>query len=400
VTQSARHVVGAGEERRVNGIGDRSRLYALGLVASWVLCVALPLGLSVLLNRFAFGLPLLGVGVWYVVLRAGRLASPPARCDRLLARGHFEQALALAERELGVAGPDAWLGTRRLAWLNRMSTALTGLGRYGAGLVLAAEALAAHPDPETLSNCAQGLLWLNRYDEAASAARAALALTRGRSVSANAVVATVALAKGLPAEAEAAARSGLSDVESLLPFVQPAHRAALLAALCRAEREQGDDAQAAKHQRALRRTARRNPVLQAQALMEEADALASGPAPTSPLALERMARAAALAPHYVCWYDSQPATLFEVRGDPAYQATLRAARATWLGALPPAEAGAGAGAPSRVHIAVELAAAAERGYARPARHASWAGLVIQACALVGTLGLLVWWTWRFFLQGA
>jgi hypothetical protein len=113
-----------------------------------------------------------------------------------------------------------------------------------------------------------------------------------------------------------------------------------------------------------------------------------------------MARAAVLAPHYVCWYDSQPATLFEVRGDPAYQATLQAARATWLRALPPAEAGAGAGAPSQVHIAVELAAAAERGYARPARHASWAGLVIQACALMGTLGLLVWWTWRFFLQGS
>jgi hypothetical protein len=400
MTYSAHQSARAGEERRVKGIGDRSRWYVFGLAASWVACVALPLGLSVLLNRFAYGLPLLGVGVWYVAMRAGRLASPPARCDRMLARGQFEQAAVLAERELTVTGRDAWHGTRRLAWLNRLSTALTGLGRYGAGLVLAAEALAAHPDPETLSNCAQCLLWLNRYDEAEEAARTALVLTRGRSVSANAVLATVALAKGQPAEAEAAARSGLNDVEALLPFVQPAHQAALLAALCRAERELDEVAQAEKHLRALRRTARRNPFLQAQALMEEADALASGAAPTRLAALERMARAAVLAPHYVCWYLSQPTTLFEVRGEAAYRAMLEAARANWLGALPPAEAVAQAGAPSRIHIAVELAAAAERGYARPARHASWAGLVIQACALVGTLGLLVWWTWRFFLAGA
>jgi hypothetical protein len=384
----------------VKAIGDRSRLYVIGLAASWVVCVALPLGLSTLLGRFAFGLPLLGVGIWFVALRVGRLASPPARCDRLLARGQFTPAIALCEGELAVGGEDAWRGTRRLAWLIRLGNALAGVGRYGAGLVLAVEALAAHPNPETLASCAQCLLWLNRYEEAEEAARLALKLTRGRSVSANAVVATVALAKGLPAEAEAAARSGLSDAEALLPFVQPAHQAALLAALSRAEREVGEDAQAAKHLRALRRVARHNPLLQAQALMEEADALASGPLPTRLEALERMTRAAALAPHYVCWFLSQPATLFEVRGEPMYAATLETAHAAWQGALPPAEAGAPAGAPSRVHIAVELAAAEERGYTRPARHASATALVIQACALVGTLGLLIWWTWRFFILGA
>jgi tetratricopeptide (TPR) repeat protein len=384
----------------VKAFGDRSRLYVIGLAASWVAFVALPLGLSTLLGRFAFGLPLLGVGVWFVALRIGRLASPPARCERLLSHGQFEQAIALCESELAVTGEDAWLGTRRLAWLNRLSTALTGVGRYGAGLVLAVEALAAHPNPETLTNCAQCLLWLNRHGEAEEAAHLALNLTRGRSVNANAVVATVALAKGLPAEAEAAARSGLSDVEALLPFVQPAHQAALLAALCRAERELGEATQAAKHLRALRRAGRHNPLLQAQALMEEADALASGAESTRLEALERMSRAASLAPHYVCWYLSQPATLYEVRGEAMYRATLETARATWQRALPPAEAAAQAGAPSRVHIAIELAAAAARGYSRPARHASWAALVIQACALVGTLGLLIWWTWRFFILGA
>jgi hypothetical protein len=210
----------------------------------------------------------------------------------------------------------------------------------------------------------------------------------------------VALAKGLPAEAEAAARAGLSDVEALLPFVQPAHQAALLAALCRAERELGESAQAAKHLRALRRAAHRNPLLRAQALMEEADALASGPVPTRLEALDHMVRAAALAPHYVCWYLRQPTTLFEVRGEPIYHATLETAREAWQRTLPPAEAGEDTGAPSPVHVAVELAAAEERGYSRPAPHTIWATLLVQAGAMLGTLGLLVWWTWRFFLQGA
>jgi tetratricopeptide (TPR) repeat protein len=343
---------------------------------------------------------LLGVGIWFVALRVGRMASPPARCDRMLARGQYAQALALCEAALGVPGQDAWTGTRRLAWLNRMSQALTGVGRYGAGLVLATDSLAAHADPETLSNCAQCLLWLNRYVEAEGAARAALALTRGRSVSANAVVATVTLAKGQPAEAEAAARAGLSDVEALLPFVQPAHQAALLAALCRAERELGETTQAEKHLRALRRVAHHNPLLRAEALMEEADTLASGPVPTRLEALDRMVSAAALAPHYVCWYLQQPTTLFEVRGEPIYHATLATAREAWLRTLPPTEAGADGGAPSPVHVAVELATAEERGYSRPAHHAIWATLIVQAGAMLATLGLLVWWTWRFFLQGA
>src|SRR5262249_10183511 len=44
--------------------GDRSRLFTIGLAASWSLVVALPLVASVWLGRAANGVPLFGVVLW------------------------------------------------------------------------------------------------------------------------------------------------------------------------------------------------------------------------------------------------------------------------------------------------------------------------------------------------
>ncbi|HEX9413652.1 MAG TPA: hypothetical protein VF916_09135, partial [Ktedonobacterales bacterium] len=259
---------------------------------------------------------------------------------------------------------------------------------------------AAHPNPETLGNCAQCLLWLNRYEEAATAARLAQSLTRERSVSAHAVLAHVLLAHGQPAEAEAMARSGLSDVEALLPFAQSAHRVSLLAALCRAERALDDPILAHKHLRALQKAARHNPFLEAQVLMEEADELASGDEAAQARALALLERASHLAPHYVCWHAQQPATLFEVRSAPRYAALIEEAHASWTRIGGPSRVPPKASAALAARIASQLAVARERGSARPAAHQNWDALAAQGFALLGTLALLVWWTWRFFLAGA
>jgi tetratricopeptide (TPR) repeat protein len=379
--------------------GDRSQLFTLGLAASWVLCVALPLTISVLLERSARGLPLLGVAVWVVLLRVARRLTPTARCDRLLLYGDYAQALALCEQELAVASPAAWVGTRRIAWMNRRANALLRSGHLSAALVAALEALDARPDPETVANCAECLLWLNRYPEANTAARIALSLTRERSVSANAVLAHILLAEGRPAEAQALAQAGMADIEALLPFVQPAHHVALLAALCRAERTLDDITHARRHLAALQQAARRDPMLQAQAMLEEADGLATGSGEDRVQALDLLAHAIQLAPHYVCWFLAQPHTLLELRDEPQLASLAARARANWLvacGSMGAPEAGA----PPATFVAVELSAAQARGYVRPAPYASWRALVVQVLALAGTLTLLIWWTWRFFLVGA
>ena len=379
--------------------GDRSQLFTLALAGSWMLCVALPLAVSVWMDRSWHGLPLLGVAVWFVLLRAARWISPATRCTRLLARGEYVQAIGLCEGELALAGPNAWRGTRRVAWLNRRTNALLGAGRLSEALVAALEAVEARPDPETLANCAECLLWLNRYQEAAEAARMALALTRERSVSGLAVRAHTLLAEGRPAEAQAMAQAGMADVEALLPFVRPAHHVALLAALCRAERALDDATQAQKHLAMLRRAARRNPLLQAQALLEEADGLATGDDTARAQARELLDRAVQLAPHYVCWFLQQPYTLHELRGEPQFAQLAQRARADWVRAVAVTARLPEQGAPPATFVAVELAAAQQRGYVRPAPSASRSALVVQALTLAGTLALLVWWTWRFFLVG-
>lgn len=378
-------------------VGDQSQLFSFALAAGWCLLVALPLVVSVLLDNRFHGLPLAAVAIWFIVLRIARWVSPPARCDRLLARGRFAAAAALCERELALKGSEAWRGFRRLAWLNRLTAALLGTGRLSEALVSALEALAERPDPETLANCAQALLMLNRYDEAAGAARLALTLTRERSVSSHAVLATVLLAQGRPAEAQANALTGIADVEALLPFVQPAHHVALLAALCRAERLLGERAAAHTHLAALRKAGEKTAQLRAQVLLEEADAAASAGAIEQALVLLRQATQAA--PHLVCWYVTQPYTFDRLRADRRFRQMVREARAEWIRTASTQGHAPDDGAASVAYVAMELAAAQERGSIRPAPHASQRALIVQALTLAGTLALLVWWTWRFFLSG-
>jgi tetratricopeptide (TPR) repeat protein len=384
----------------VKPVGDRIRLFTLALAWAWLLLVALPLVASVELRWPAQGLPLLGVGIWFVVLRLARWFTPSTHCDRLLRAGSYARALELCERELAVQGPYAWHGTRRVAWLNRRTNALLGVGRLSEALVSALDALGLRPDPETLANCALCLLRLNRYDEAAGAARLALSLTRERSVSANATLANVLLAHGQPAEAQAAAQAGLADIEALLPLVQPAHHAALLAALCRADRALEDDQALRTHLAALRRLAARHPALQAVALLEEADDLAGGEQRERARAFALFEEAIALAPHYAWWFIGQPYALHELRSDPRFALLTQRARTDWLlkaGApsVPPDQ-----GAPPPTYVTMELATAQRRGYARPGARISRAGLAAQVLTLAGTFALLLWWTWHFFLAGS
>src|SRR5689334_3605285 len=99
--------------------GDLSRLFTAILTFSWLFLVALPIAVSVLIGRPGKGLPLLGVIVWFIVLRVGRFLSPAGRADALMRRGRAASVLALADRALAVKGSAAWLGERRLGWLHR-----------------------------------------------------------------------------------------------------------------------------------------------------------------------------------------------------------------------------------------------------------------------------------------
>lgn len=383
--------------RQGRGSGDRGRPLAGALLGAWLVCVVGPVTASVVLNRSFHGLPLVGVAIWFVILRAVRWFAPAARFDRLMHRGATGRAVALAEAELAVRGRSVWSGSGRVAWLNRRTSALLAAGRLSYALASALEAASARPDPETLAQCALALLWLNRYDEAAGAARVTLSLTRERSVSANATLANVLLARREPAEARAAAEAGLSDVEALLPLVQPEHHAALLAALARAERDLGRQPRARAHLRTLNRLARSDRLIRAEALAEEADALAGGDAAARLRALMLIDEAAHVAPHYVCWYASQPDAWYEVRTDPRFAVVLERAQIAWTRAAGHPASPPEQGAPPATFVAMELAAARDRGYARPAPRIDVGALAAQLITLGGTLALLVWWTWRFFL---
>lgn len=380
--------------------GDRSRLFTLALGASWAVCVGLPLVVSVWLRRPFGGAPLAGVLIWFLLLRLARQASPAAHCDRLLVQGHYAQAVGICERELAIEGPAGWHGNRRVAWLNRRSNALLGAGRLSEALTAAMEALAARPDAETLAIGAQCLLWLNRYEEAEQMARLALTLTRERSINALATLANVLIAQGQPAEAQALATAGLSDIGALLPFVQRAHHMTLIAALCRAERALNQTAQTRARLRTMRRLARRDAALRALALMEEADSFAPAEGAEREQAFRAFEQAIWLAPHVVCWYLAQPYTLYEMREDVRYAHLAGRARAEWLGAATRGGVAPDEGAPPTAYVAMELDIATEKGYAKPAAHASRRALAAQGITLAGTLLLLVLWTWQFFLSGS
>jgi len=379
---------------------DRSHLFVWLAPLAWLAVVAAPLMLSFALQRPLGGAPLIGVAAWLVALRLARWLSPAARADTLMRQGRYVEALTLCEQSLSVTGDGAWTGARRLVWLNRHTTILLALGQWDAALDAALAALNVSPDPETIANCAHALLRLNRYDEAATAARLALALTRERSVSALATLAAIMLARGMPAEAEALARAGLTDVDALLPLVHPMSHMTCLTTLARAQRRQGlyEEAEVALVE--MRKVARNNSVLRAMALAEEADT----PHPTEydskelDDAQETQMRAEAfrllgeaydLAPYYTLWFITQPNTLTPLQDDPRLAPALAVAREEY--------ARTALSAPHAETMAVALAMAQRDGRRRPARQANRVATAAQAVTLAATLVLLLLWMWRFFI---
>ncbi|SRR5579875_1462953 len=379
---------------------DRSRLFAILAPLTWAVVVGLPMIVSFWLGRPLQGTPLLGVIAWLAFLRVARWLSPAARADALIRRGRYAEALSLCEQSLNVRGEGAWLGSRRLVWLNRHTTILLALGQWDTALDAALEAMRASPDPETIANCAQALLRLNRYDEAVQAARLALDLTRERSVNALATMASVMLARGMPAEAEALARAGLTDVGSLLPLAHPMSHMLCLTTLARAERAQKllDEADARLAE--MQKIARHNATLRAMALIEEAassmltqdeegNVISQDDLTTRAQVFKLLAEAYDIAPYYTLWYISQPGTFETVREDARLAPALKLAKEEYerlANTAPDAE---------RVKQAV--AVAQRNGRKRPARQANQAALGAQAITLAATLVLLLLWMWRFFI---
>lgn len=382
----------------VQPVRDRSREFAIGLTIAWFALVALPLLISVAIGRAFGGLPVIGLLIWLLLLRAARWLSPAARADALLSKGHAADALRICEQALAVNDSGAWVGARRLVWLNRRTVALLTLGRTDEALGAALEALEAGADPETVGNCALALLRLNRYDAAADAAELALALTHERSLLGHAVLAQVMLARGKPAEAEALANAGLEDIRALLPYVRPDHHVLCLAALSRALRDEGrvggggpKQAQLAARALAdLRRAAIKHPRLRAVTFLESADELSAEPE-TASQAGELLALALDADAPVVYWYVTQPGTLAGLRGGERFDALERAAQERIIGM------DAAAAEPEQVTTA--LTAARREGRAKPTQQASWLALAVQIVTLAATVALLVLWTWRFFLYG-
>jgi tetratricopeptide (TPR) repeat protein len=373
-------------------VGDQRNVFVVVLVASWLVLIGAPITFSILSGQPNEGLPLVGVILWFVLLRAARWLSPPVRMDARMRRGRYAAALKLADRALALRGQHAWSGPRRLIWLNRRATALLALGRAEEALATTLDALAISVDPETLANCGSALLLLNRYDEAERSARRALDLTRERSVSANATLASVMLARGRPAEAEALARAGLADIESLQPLVHVEHHVACLAALCRSERMQGHKERESEALAHLRRVAGHRPILHAIALTELADSVATHTTDRAH-ALATLEQARTQAPRYVHWYAQQPHTLATLRDDPSYQKVVAVLNSAI--AQVPAEA-----APDAAQVAARLDATPEQVSARPAPQSSQAALVAQLVTLAATVAVLIWWAVTFYLPSA
>ena len=368
--------------------GDHSRNFTIGLALSWLLVVALPIIISVRLSQPLYGLPLLGVVVWFVGLRAARLLSPAVRADAEMRRGDYEAARERCRRALAVQGAAAWTGTRRLVWLNRYTTALWILGRPDEALNVALEAVTISSDPETLGNCAAILLSLNRYAEVSGAARLAQSLSRERSISANAALAGAMLARGLPAEAEALALAGFTDVQALLPLARREHYVACLAVLCRAERALNRKEAATQAFAALQKAPGQVRVLQAFALIEEAERQATtteGKTRVFALLSDAYDRNAP----YVLWYFTQPDSFQWMRDDPLYIRAVTAADER--------ESQLAAHAVAVEQVALVLAQAQKMGHPRPAPQASRVALVAQLLTLAATVALLTWWTWSFFI---
>lgn len=369
-------------------VSDRGATFAMITALTWLGLVALPLALSLLFRQSLNGLPLLGVAAWLGFLRLARWLSPPARADHLLQTGRYTQALMLCDASLAVNGEGAWVGLRRLIWLNRRTTALLGLGRYDEALLAALRAVERSPDSETIATCALALLRLNRYEDAITAARLVSDATTERSVRANATLAACMLARKQPAEAEALASACLADIEALSPYVRRESHASCLSALVRARLALGviegrKGARAALRQ--LQRAAGRNTMARAAALLEEATLLAAtSDTPETSAAVEALAhQARALAPGYTLWrlaQDDAPTT--------AMNGYLRAGLAAQQERAAPSLA-----------VTSLLRDASANVEPSPATLSNSSALLAQIITVAATLALLMLWIGVFFFSG-
>lgn len=385
------HVSNAGSARVAARVGslvvtDSSRLFMMVAALSWMALVLAPLLASIAFDASWSGAPLLGVVLWLAFLRTARWLSPAARADMLLRRGRYAAALAMSEQSLAVTGDGAWVGPRRLVWLNRRATALLGLGRSAEALAAALDALDASPDPETIANCSVALLRLNRYEMAIEMARVVGQLTHERSVRANATLAWGMLARGMPAEAEAVARVSLEDIQALTPYVRRENYAAILSALCRAQRALGLRRQASATLARLRRVTKGAPALAAVALLEEAEFHEGEPR----RAAELLAAAHSSDSVYTDWYLTQPGSLAFLRAEPEVAARIDQVAQSFerMNAATP-----GDDVLRRLLHWGRLVA-----HQRPTYQSSAAALVTQVATLCATLALLLLWMWRFFIS--
>lgn len=365
-------------------VTDGSSLFITVAALAWAGLVLAPLLISIALDDPLNGAPLIGVVVWLVFLRVARWLSPATRADALARQGRYAEALAMCDESLGVTGSGAWVGRRRLVWLNRRVTALLGLGRYDEALAASIMAMEASPDPQTIANCSVALLRMNRYPLAVETARLVSQLTQERSVRANATLAEAMLANGLPAEAEALASVSLADIQALAPYVRREHHAACLSALCRAQRALGLQRQSAATLARLRRLVRGAPPLAAIATLEEAAALVNATD-----AARLVMRAHATNPIYTGWYLTQPGTLPALRDVPEIATLAEQARAEI--------ARLSARAPDDEALHLLLRNLRPIAHASPIYQSSMAALATQALTLGATLALLLFWMWRFFI---
>lgn len=365
-------------------VTDGRNLFITVAALSWAAVVLAPLLISIALDNPLNGAPLVGVVVWLVFLRVARWLSPAARADTLARQGRHAEALAMCDESLGITGNGAWVGRRRLVWLNRRVTALLGLGRFDEALAASIVAMEASPDPQTIANCSVALLRMNRYALAIETARLVSQLTQERSVRANATLAEAMLAHGLPAEAEALASVSLADIQALAPYVRREHHAACLSALCRAQRALGLQRQSAATLNRLRRLVRGAPPLAAIATLEEAAALLNATD-----AAELVTRAYATHPVYTGWYLAQPGTLPALRDMPEI-ATLSAQAQAEIERM-------SARAPDDEALHLLLRTLRPIAHASPIYQSSAAALATQALTLGATLALLLFWMWRFFI---
>ena len=181
------------------------------------------------------------------------------------------------------------------------------------------------------------------------------------------------------------------DARALLPLVRSEHYALCLAALVRSLRAQGKHRLAARFWDDLRDACKGRKGLRAIALTEDADRMLDTPE-NRVQALTRLAEAYAEAPDYVLWYVAQAGTLTVLRTEAEFTVMERKAAERFEALAKQA--------PSLEEVAAALAVARADASPRPARQSSWQALLMQIVTLSGTLALLLWWAWTFFLSGS